>query len=97
MAKAKNFLASPSGRYFEIMSFDDAKMKELAKKKNAEFIHLEIETDRQEGDIAGTKMKKFAKYLEANLLKFFDVVEKNFLIAMEINPTLILLFLQKKK
>lgn len=78
LVKTKKFLAHPSERYFEIQHFNEGKMKERAEKKNAEFLNVEIETDRQEGDIAGTKMKKFAGFLEANLSKFFEIMEKNF-------------------
>jgi hypothetical protein len=38
-------------------------LKDFAKANSARFIELELSTKRQEGDIAGTKMKKFLDYL----------------------------------
>ena len=76
--KAKEFLRRPSEKFFETNEKDLNKLKEIARKKNAEFIHIEIETDRQEGDIAGTKMKKFSRFLESQLKKYFEIFDRKF-------------------
>ena len=60
---SKKFLKSPSLRYFEKERFDIDKFRKDAAKKKAEFVKLRIETDKQEGDIAGTKMKKFFRFI----------------------------------
>ena len=78
--KVKEFLKRPSRSFFEIRD-DIDKLKRLAEGKDREFVHLEIETDRQEGDIAGTKMKKFAKFLENELRKYFNILNREFLYS----------------
>jgi 2,3-bisphosphoglycerate-independent phosphoglycerate mutase len=41
-------------------------------------VHVRIETDRQAGDIAGTKLKKFHYALEETIVKEFELVEHHF-------------------
>lgn len=64
---AKNFLKSPSLKFFEKEGFDEDKFKKKAKKSGAGFIALELRTNKQEGDIAGTKMKKFFEFIAREL------------------------------
>lgn len=75
---ARKFLKRPSGEFFKEHEINVENLRELAQKKKAEFLHLEIETDGQEGDIAGTKMKKFAEFLKRELGHYFEVVEEKF-------------------
>jgi len=65
---SKNFLKNPSLEFFEEVEIDIEGLKRFAKSKKARFLELEFSTDRQEGDIAGTKMKKFFRFF-ANELK----------------------------
>ncbi len=74
----KRFLKNPSGKFFEFESIDEKKILEFAKSKKAEFVHVILETNRQEGDIAGTKLKKFAQFLEREISKYFEVLSKEF-------------------
>lgn len=60
---AEEFLKNPSLDFFEKKELDVGSLKEFASRKGARFIELKLSTDRQEGDIAGTKMKKFLDYL----------------------------------
>jgi tRNA nucleotidyltransferase (CCA-adding enzyme) len=60
---AKKFLKSPSEQFFEMKKFDRKVLERLAKSRNAQFLELDLSTDRQEGDIAGTKMKKFFDFI----------------------------------
>ena len=76
--RASAFLKSPSEKYFYLERFDKDKLKELAKKKNASLLKINLETDRQEGDIAGTKLKKFSKFLLSEIRKYFDILEEDF-------------------
>ena len=77
---AGDFLKKPSLEFFEYKEINVSELKDFALKKKARFLELELETDRQEGDIAGTKMKKifdfFVRELGRNgqeiLLKEFD-------------------------
>jgi tRNA nucleotidyltransferase (CCA-adding enzyme) len=62
-----DFLKKPSPEFFERKKFDIDNMKSFAKKKKAKFIELDLFTKRQEGDIAGTKMKKFLDFFASEL------------------------------
>ena len=71
---AKGLSKSPSVKYFEVKDVDVSKLR----KKKGEFLQLRIMSDRQEGDIAGTKMKKFAGFLERELGRYFEILVKEF-------------------
>ena len=75
---AKAFLKSPNKSFFEIKKFDVSSFEAKAKKSKNEFVKLNITTEKQPGDIAGTKMKKFASYLENELQRYFEIVDKEF-------------------
>lgn len=72
------FLRRPSEKFFEIKEFDAKELASEAKKKKAEFLHIKLKTDRQEGDIAGTKLKKFADFIASELEPYFDIKKKEF-------------------
>jgi len=74
----KKFLKNPSIKAFEIKKINLEKIKKQAEKKKFEFILLEAKTNKQEGDIAGSKLLKFYKHLEKEIEKFFDVKNKGF-------------------
>jgi tRNA nucleotidyltransferase (CCA-adding enzyme) len=88
---AKNFLNSPSLEYFKRQPIDVESLRKL----NGRFVEIDLKTDRQEGDIAGTKMKKlldfFVRELERKqqkvLRKEFDYVggqvAKGYLVVAE--------------
>lgn len=71
---AMKFLKTPSRSFFEMQEFDIDNLKKL----NGELIHLKINTEKQEGDIAGTKMKKFSRFLERELMKYFEILKSEF-------------------
>lgn len=76
---AKDFLKKPSLDFFEKKEIDVDKLKELGDKEGNVFLELELSTDRQEGDIAGTKMKKFFDFICEGLgRKGQKVLEKVF-------------------
>ncbi len=75
---ARGFLKRPSKKFFEFRESDIENLKKLAKTKKVEFVHIKIATDKQEGDIAGTKMKKFSKFFESELRKYFDINDREF-------------------
>jgi tRNA nucleotidyltransferase (CCA-adding enzyme) len=72
------FLENPSEKYFEVQKVDLEKIKESAKKKRYEFILIEAKTEKQEGDIAGTKLLKFYNHLNEEIKKFFNIKDKGF-------------------
>ena len=74
----KRFLKNPSRDYFEIKKVDFEKAKTNAEKNRFDFILLETRTDKQEGDIAGSKLLKFYRHLNSELSKFYDGNNTNF-------------------
>lgn len=71
---SNKFIKNPSKDFFVKKEFNPEKFKELAKKKGVKYLELNFETDRQEGDIAGTKMKKFFSFVLKHLEKRQQVV-----------------------
>ena len=60
---AKRFLKEPSSDFFELKEISLEELNEFALGNGASLLKVKLSTDRQEGDIAGTKMKKFFDYL----------------------------------
>ena len=77
-AAATAFLKKPSEEFFRKKEIDEKELKKEAKKLKAEFLHIKLETDRQEGDIAGTKLKKSADFLAEEMSKYFIILKKEF-------------------
>ncbi len=75
---ANKFLKSPSIKQFELQKTDLKQIKKQAKKNKNQFIFLEAKTNKQEGDIAGSKLLKFYNHLAEELKKFFDIKNKGF-------------------
>lgn len=76
--ECQRFLKSPSVKAFEIKKIDLERIKIDAKKNKHEFILLEAKTNKQEGDIAGSKLLKFYKHLGKEIGKYFEVKNKGF-------------------
>jgi len=74
----KKFLKNPSVKSFEIEKIDLDKIKADAKKKRYEFVLLEAKTNKQVGDVAGSKLLKFHRHLSSEIEDFFHVKKKGF-------------------
>jgi len=74
----KKFLKNPSMKSFEVEEIDLEKIKADAKKKKYEFILIESKTDKQAGDVAGSKLLKFYRHLNYEIEDFFHVKNKGF-------------------
>jgi tRNA CCA-adding enzyme len=61
------FLRKPSVEFFKKRTIDKEKIKKYAEITNSKFMEIEITTKKQEGDIAGTKMKKYFNFLITQL------------------------------
>ncbi len=72
------FLKRPSIKFFENKGIDLEKIKSDAKRKKFEFVLLQVETERQSGDIAGSKLLKFHNFLTSEIDKFFQVKSRGF-------------------
>ncbi|MEK6926516.1 MAG: nucleotidyltransferase domain-containing protein [Nanoarchaeota archaeon] len=75
---AEDFLKKPSLEAFEVKKTDLEKIKKSAKSHGEHFILIEALTDKQAGDIAGSKLLKFYKHLDQEISKFFRVKNKGF-------------------
>lgn len=73
---AEKFLKKPDTAFFKQQKVNLEKLKSYAKKKNFEFALLESGTNRQEGDIAGSKLLKFYNHLAKEIEKYFYVEAK---------------------
>src|SRR3989344_743527 len=92
---ARSFLASPSSSFFEVKEFNpEAKGKSS---KNAESLHLKIKTDKQAGDIAGTKMKKFSEFLSHELGHYFEISKKDYVYSGEQESDFYIILKRKDK
>lgn len=74
----RKFLKTPSVKFFEVKKTDLEKVKQNAKKNKYEFILLEAKTEKQEGDVAGSKLLKFYRHLETEIRRFFEIKNKGF-------------------
>lgn len=74
----KRFLKVPSLSSFEVKKTNLGMIKKNASKAKAEFILLKTETEKQEGDVAGSKLIKFYKHLSEEIEKFYKVNNKGF-------------------
>lgn len=72
------FLKKPLIKWFEEQELDLDKVKKNSLKKKQEFCIIRLETDRQEGDIAGTKLLKFYEHMYFEIEKYFQIKERGF-------------------
>ncbi len=72
------FLKSPSIKYFQVKKTDLNKIKKTALKNKNEFLLIEINTEKQEGDVAGSKLFKFYNHIISELEKYFLIKNKGF-------------------
>ncbi len=75
---SKSFLKNPTVKAFELKKADIEKIKENAKKQKLEFVHIELKTDKQEGDVAGSKLMKFYRHLALEINKPFNIKDSGF-------------------
>lgn len=75
---AKAFLKNPSRKFFKEKIIDEREIRKEAKRQRAEFCHMQLKTNRQSGDIAGTKLKKFSRYLMREIERYFFPLKNEF-------------------
>ncbi len=72
------FLRNPSLNFFIKKHLNVESLRKRASHEKLNFVHLKFETDKQPGDIAGTKMKKFSEMLAEEINIYFDIKESYF-------------------
>lgn len=65
----EKFLKKPSLDFFEKKEIDVNEIKNFARSKRAKFVEVNLKTNRQDGDIAGTKMKKLLDFFVRELVR----------------------------
>ncbi|MBU2639871.1 MAG: nucleotidyltransferase domain-containing protein [Nanoarchaeota archaeon] len=70
---SKRFLKNPSKEEFNLKKIEIPKNK-----LNKNLLYLEIKTNRQEGDIAGSKLLKFYNHLKQEIERFFEIKVNDF-------------------
>jgi tRNA nucleotidyltransferase (CCA-adding enzyme) len=75
---AEKFLKNPSIKSFELEKTDLEKVKSQALKAKREFVLIEAQTSKAEGDVAGTKLLKFYNHFCGETEKIFEVKKKGF-------------------
>ena len=91
------FLRKPSHDFFVKKEFDKNELMKKAKTKRAEFVSLHYSTDRQEGDIAGTKLNKFHRFIIKESSRYFDLVDNYFVYNEKKDATSYLILKPKGK
>ncbi len=74
----KKFLKNPNIKSFELREINFEKIRKNAKKRKLDFILIETKTNKQKGDIAGSKLLKFHKYLTREIGDFFYIKNNGF-------------------
>lgn len=80
---ALSFLKNPTVAHFEVKQVSKDELQAKAAKIGAEFVEIELQTDRQEGDIAGTKMKKASRFIVREAAKAFTIIRDEFVYDMQ--------------
>jgi len=75
---AREFLKNPSEKFFEYKGIDVQLLKEKAQEKKGIFAVFEFKTNKQAGDIAGTKLLKFSKLFSREIAKHFKIEDVEF-------------------
>ena len=70
----REFLKNPSLSFFERKSFDENEFR----KGNGEFVKVVSKTNKQKGDIAGSKLFKFHRFLRGSAEKYFSILKDQF-------------------
>ena len=94
---ARAFLYNPSLRFFVKQPLDVELLRKNASRKKFEFIYLNLETDKQPGDIAGTKLKKFSEMLIDELRVYFEIKEHYFVYSGAQNADIYLILNSRKE
>ena len=89
----QEFLRKPSNEFFKIKNIKE----ELKRKYKNKLITLAIKTNKQAGDIAGTKSKKFFEFFASKLEKNFIVKLKEFDYKEKENLAYFYFVIDKKK
>ena len=89
----RKFLKNPANSFFEMVDIE----KKLERKFGKKLIKLDISTEKQAGDIAGTKLRKFSRFFLKEAERYFNIKESEFIYDEKSNTGKILLAAEQKK
>ena len=72
------FMKNPSLDFFEVKDEKNIDIGFISNKFEGEGAHLILKTKKQTGDIAGTKLKKFSRFLDREISRFFEIKYNDF-------------------
>ena len=73
----RKYLKNKNEKFFKKEEINYEKLKEKLKERE-EFVKIRLTTNKQEGDIAGSKLLKGFNYVKNSLGKYFDVLNSGF-------------------
>ena len=73
-----NFLKNPKKEFFEKKKKNLNKIKKEAESLGRSFLLIRIDTKKQEGSVAGTKLLKFYNHLKKEINEYFQVMDSGF-------------------
>lgn len=94
--RARLFLKKADARLFEKQEINIEDYKKIAK-KDKDFVIVRIYTEKQKGDIAGSKMLKFSRFFISRIEKYFEVYKNDFEYNEDIMAKLYLAVKVKKE
>lgn len=74
----RDFLKNPNEKFFEQKVVNIERIRASANNRGYEFILLKIATNKQDGDIAGSKLLKFYRHLNLEASRFFEIKARGF-------------------
>ncbi len=72
---AKNFLKNPSLDMFEFKQVDILSLRKIASKNKSRYLEIEFACSKQEGDIAGSKMRKYFDFICEELIRNYQLLD----------------------
>lgn len=94
---AHRFLEKPSSEFFIEKKMDITSLRKRAHENDGIFLKLELTTNKQAGDIAGTKLLKVYNLVNRNIVHYFDFIGRGFEYHESINKAYIYYALKRKK
>ncbi len=94
---ANKFLENPSLEAFIQKKLDITSLRKKAHELEGIFLKLEVSTDKQAGDIAGTKLLKMYSLINRQIGDYFEVIGRAFEYHESINRAYFYYALNKKK
>lgn len=93
---AKKYLKKPNKNYFNKKDFDKNDFILFARKKDAHFIKIKLETEKQAGDIAGSKLVKGSNFIISMLQKRFDILSEKIVYNLGQDAVVYIILKEKK-